>query len=399
MLQGMRIISFCHYLQGPASTQYLGDMGADVIKIEAIRGAYERHWSGAGVFINGVSGFYLCANRNKRAVALDLKSPGGLEVALRMIDSADVVVENFRPGVLDKLGLGYAALKKRKPDIIFASASGFGSSGPMRDAPGQDLLVQARTGLIAATGGGGTAIGATVCDQHGGALLAMGILGAYARRLKTGQGALVEGSLFNAAIDLQTEPITAYLTGDVDRSRYERDPHLATWYHQAPYGIYQTADGYCAAISLNSAQAFADALDDEELRGLVGSDQYGERDRFARLTAAAVKRYSLTELAERLDTRHLWWAPIQDYSDLAEDPQVEHCQVLREVPIKGGTATLVNHPIRYDGEVPGIRHLAIEIGQHTREVLEDLGYSSAEIGELARVGAIGGPEFAPETTA
>ena len=389
MLEGMRIVSFCHYLQGPASTQYLADMGADVIKVEAIKGAYERHWSGAGVFVEGVSGFFLCANRNKRAIALDLKSPAGLEVALKLVDTADAVVENFRPGVLDRLGLGYAALSKRKPDIIFASASGFGSSGPMKDMPGQDLLVQARSGLVAASGGGGTAVGAAVCDQHGGALLAMGILGAYVRRMKTGQGALVEGSLFNAAIDLQVEAITNYLTGGIDRGRYERDPHLATWFHQAPYGIYETAEGRHVAISLNDPQAFADSLDDDGLRDFVGASPFQERDRYARLTAAAVKRHSFTQLAEKLDARQMWWAPVLDYTDLAQDPQVKHCRIFETVDIKGGTATLVNHPIRYDGQVPAVRHLALEIGHDTRAVLDELGYAPEAIERLAADGSIG----------
>ena len=388
MLEGMRIVSFCHYLQGPASTQYLADMGADVVKVEATRGAYERHWSGAGVFVDGVSGFFLSANRNKRAIALDLKSAEGLEIALKLVDTADAIVENFRPGVLDRLGLGYAALKARKPDIIFASASGFGSSGPMMDKPGQDLLVQARSGLVAASGGGGTATGAAVCDQHGGALLAMGLLGAYVRKLKTGQGALVEGSLYNAAIDLQGEAIVNYLSGGKTRDSFDRDPHLATWFHQAPYGIYETRDGRHVAISLNAPAAFAEALGDDGLRAFVGTDPYVDRDRYARLTAAAVKRYDFSRFAEMMDAAKMWWAPVLDYSELAEDAQAKHCQVFSEVEVKGGTATLVNHPIRYDGQVPGLRHLALEIGHDTREVLRDLGYSSEAIDDLVRRGAV-----------
>ncbi|KAB2857954.1 MAG: CoA transferase, partial [Bauldia sp.] len=172
MLKDVRITSFCHYLQGPAATQYLADLGADVIKIEPIEGAYERRWSGANVFVNGVSGFYLAANRNKKSVALDLKAPEGREIALKLIEQSQVVVENFRPGVLDRLGLGYEAVKVRKPAIIYASATGFGASGPDKDRPGQDLIMQARTGLMAGTGdrfAGPTAVGCAAIDQHGGA--------------------------------------------------------------------------------------------------------------------------------------------------------------------------------------------------------------------------------------
>lgn len=393
MLEGIRIVSFCHYLQGPAATQYLGDMGADVIKIEALGGTYERNWSGAGVFVNGVSSFFLATNRNKRTIALNLKSADGLSIARRLVSSADAVVENFRPGVLERLGLGYDALREIKPDVIYASASGYGSSGPLRDSPGQDLLIQARTGLIAASSGGATPVGATVCDQHGGALLAMGVLAAYIRRGRTGTGARVEGSLFNAGIDLQVEPITNFLTGSITKNSFDRDPHLSTWYHQAPYGIYETSDERYVAISLNDPRAFADALDDAGLRDLISIDPMGERDLYARATAKAVRRYSYDALASALDGAHLWWAPVQDYGDLAGDPQALHCEVFRDVDVKGSTATLVNHPLRYDGKLRDVRHLAFEIGHHTREILEELGYSDERIAELAASGVVGGPSL------
>ena len=131
LLDGMRIVSFCHFLQGPAAMQYLGDMGAEIIKIEPPQGAYERHWAGAGrVKVGGVSAFYLSANRNARSIAIDLKKPGAAELVLKLIDRSHAVAENFRPGALDRLGLGYEAVKARKPDVIYASASGFGATGP-----------------------------------------------------------------------------------------------------------------------------------------------------------------------------------------------------------------------------------------------------------------------------
>lgn len=390
MLEGMRIVSFCHYLQGPASTQYLADMGADVIKIEALDGAYERHWSGAGVFVEDVSAFFLCANRNKRVIALNLKSEEGREIAYKLIARADAVVENFRPGVLDRLGLGYDAVKARKPEIIYASASGFGGSGPMRDMPGQDLMIQARSGLVAASADGATAVGAAICDQHGGALLAIGILGAYVKRMKTGQGTRVEGNLFNAGIDLQAEAITNYLTAHKTSAVFERDAHLATWFHQAPYGIYRTADDRAVAISLNNPSAFAEALDDDGLRALAHCNPYEERDAYARATAAAVKRHDFAALAAALDAKQMWWAPVQDYSDLRENEQAKHNRVFEIVDIKGGQATLVNHPLRYDGEAPPVRHLAIEIGHDTRAILEELGYGEHGIQTLADARVVSG---------
>src|SRR5436190_17209987 len=130
MLSGIKVVSFCHFLQGPAGAQYLADMGADVVKVEPIDGAHERRWSGADVFVEGVSGFYLCANRNKRSIGLDLKSDAGIAVAKRLIAEADVVMENFRPGVFERLGFTVAELNRLNPKLIFASASGYGSSGP-----------------------------------------------------------------------------------------------------------------------------------------------------------------------------------------------------------------------------------------------------------------------------
>ena len=275
----MNVVSFCHYLQGPACTQYLADMGADVVKVEPLRGAFERHWSGGQSYVQGVSAFLLSANRNKKSLAVDLKHPEGLAVVLRLVDRADVLVENFRPGVLNRLGLGYEAIRARRPEIVYASASGLGPTGPAAHRPGQDLLMQARSGLIAVTGGGQngpTAVGAAVVDQHGGALLAMGILGAYVRKLQTGKGTLVESSLFAAGIDLQTEALTKYFSKS-PAATLPRDRHVGSWYHDAPYGVYELADARIA-LSLNDPVRLAAALDSESLRALQGVDRYAERE-------------------------------------------------------------------------------------------------------------------------
>ena len=193
LLNSMKVVSFCHVLQGPACTQYLGDMGAQVIKIEPIGGERARRWAGAEL-PGGVSGLYLCAFRNKRLISIDLKSDEGREIALSLIEKADVVVENFRDGVMARLGLSYEDVKKRKPDIIYASGTGWGSKGPMLARESQDLIIQARTGLMSATGhehGRSKSVGSAVIDQHAGALLAMGIVAAYVRKLTTGEGTRV----------------------------------------------------------------------------------------------------------------------------------------------------------------------------------------------------------------
>jgi len=381
LLTGIKIVSFCHFLQGPAGAQYLADMGADVIKVEPIEGAHERRWSGADVYVEGVSGFYLCANRNKRSIGIDLKSAEGKEVARRLIAAADVVMENFRPGVFAKLGFDEAALAEINPNLIFASASGFGATGPLAQKPGQDLLAQARSGLISVTGTpeqGPTPVGAAIVDQHGGALLAMGILGALVRRLREGRGTRVEASLINSAIDLQGEPLVNYFAAGKTREVLKRDRHLATWFHGAPYGVYPARDGH-VVVSLCDAMMLADALESDALRELAGTDRYVERDEYARRLAKATKLYSAAELADRFDRHGIWWAPINHYDELLSDPQLVHAQVFRQIKLRGRTIHLVNHPNRYDGEVPELRVLALEIGEHTREILAELGYGADEI--------------------
>src|SRR5262249_42542179 len=149
LLSGIRVVSFNHFLLGPMAMQTLADLGADVIAVESIDGAWQRHWAGGDVWHDGHSVLHLCANRNKRNVAIDLKSAEGKQLALRLIDTADVVAENFRPGVMDKLGFGYEMLRRRKPGLIYASASGYGPDGPYVDKPGQDLLAQALFGVMA----------------------------------------------------------------------------------------------------------------------------------------------------------------------------------------------------------------------------------------------------------
>lgn len=384
MLSGIKVVSFCHFLQGPAGAQYLADMGADVVKVEPIDGAHERRWSGADVYVEGVSGFYLCANRNKRSIGIDLKSTEGKQVARRLIAGADVVMENFRPGVFAKLGFDDDALRDINPNLIFASASGFGATGPMATKPGQDLLAQARSGLMSVTGTperGPTPVGAAIVDQHGGALLAMGILGALVRRLRDGKGTRVEASLINSAIDLQGEALVNCFAGGMTREVLNREANLATWFHAAPYGVYPASDGH-VVVSLCDSSVLAEALDSDGLREVVGVDRYVERDDYARRLASATARFAVAELAERFDRHGIWWAPINYYDDLLADAQLSHAQVFRQVNVRGRTIHLVNHPNRYDGEVPALRYLALEIGEHTREILDELGYADDEVQRL-----------------
>lgn len=400
MLDGMKVVSFCHYLQGPASTQYLADMGAQVIKIEPAKGPFERSWSGASVFPGGVSGFFLAGNRNKRSFSVDLKSAEGKELVLRLIDEADAVVENFRSGVMEKLGLSYEDLKRRKPDIIFASGTGWGLDGPMVGRTAQDLIIQARSGLIAATGPAkrSTAVGCAVVDQHGGALLAMGVLAAYVKKLTTGEGTHVQGSLLNSGLDLQTEPLTNYMSSRPGRKVFERQENLVSWYHEAPTGVYRIADAQ-VVIPTNDIPNIAEAIDSDALRAIQHLDRYDHRDELAAVIAAEIKDWTYADLSRAFDARGCWYGIVQDYDDVADDPQIRACNVFREVEINGETATLVNHPLRYNGKVPDLHTLSTEIGSHTSEILTEMGIPAEEIQRLFAAGVVFGPKWGKQTAA
>jgi len=389
----MRVISFCHYLQGPACSQYLADMGADVIKVEPLQGAFERHWSGGRSYVNGVSAFSLAVNRNKRSIALNLKTPEGLAIARDLVASADVVVENYRPGVLERLGLGYEDARKLNPAIIYASASGLGATGPAATRPGQDLLMQARSGLAAVTGGGEdgpVAVGAAVVDQHGGSLLAMGILGAFVRRLQTGKGTRVESSLFAAGIDLQAEALTKYYAAPNRTALLKRGRNVGSWYHDAPYGLYRLADTHIV-LSMNDPTKLAAALGSDELRDISMIDRYAERDRYAEVVARVLAAFDYATVAARFDAHGIWYERVQDYEDLRHDPQAIHNGTFQEVDIGGETATLIAHPLRYDGLTPTPGKLPIEPGADTLEILGELGLSSARQAELVEAGIVGVP--------
>jgi len=393
MLEGVRIISLCHWLQGPAGAQYLADMGAEVIKVEPVGGAHERRWSGADVFVGGLSGFYLCANKNKQSICLNLKEQAGRDVFLRLVADADVVMENFRPGTMERLGLGFDVLKQARPDIIFASASGYGADGPYAKLPGQDLLVQARTGLMAATAGQRPGIlpaaaGCAAIDQHGGALFALGILGAVVRKLKTGQGTRVESNLFNAGIDLQQESLTCYLNGDKTPAVFDRDPHLATWFHGAPYGIYETKDRRYIALCLNPLAMLYKALGCDDLPKEAHFDLYLERDAIAEDLAHRIAHFDLEALEMVLTEHDIWFAPVKNYSELAVDPQAVHNGIFGQADIGDKRAILINHPNRYDGEVPALRHLACEAGQDSQNILVQHGFSAHQIEALIHQGVV-----------
>lgn len=389
LLAGMKVLAFVHYLQGPACAQYLADLGADVIKIEPPGGAFERKALLPGLLPKGRSSLFIAANRNQRSLAVDLKSAEGRDIVLRLLDCHDVIIENYRPGVMAKLGLGYEQLRGRQPGLIYASASGFGPVGPMAGEPNQDLLAQAATGLIAASGAGVHAVGAAVTDQHGAALLALGIVAAYARRQASGEGALVQGNLFSAAIDLQMEAITAFLNQEAmpPDQLLARDARLANAYHPAPYGVYRLADAVIA-VSLTTADKLVAALADPQLDAIRQLDPFTQRDDYAQRLGQSLATLRYEEVAARFKAHDIWFARVGTYADLPSHPQARHNESFAEIAFDGNPVRVVNHPIRYDGAVPQARRALPGLGEHSREILQGIGFDAPQIERLAASGVV-----------
>lgn len=390
MLQGTHIASFNHFLLGPVGIQYLADLGADVIAVEPLEGAFQRKWSGGGQFVDGQSMLLLTGNRNKRSLAVDLKHPDGMEIARKLCAKADVVAENFRPGVMDKMGLGYEAVRRANPRVIYAAASGYGADGPYAERPGQDLLAQALSGLAAITGSvahGPRAVGVSAADHHGAALLAMGILAALVRRGHSGQGCRVDVNLLSSALDLQAESLTCYLNGP--KPREVRQPeHVAGWYYAAPYGLYATRDGWLA-LSLSSLKALGEALGDPALASIPEEQAFPRREAIAKQVAALMELKTTAELETLLARHGVWHARVNDYDAVRADPQVRHNGSFATVTgATGADVTLVMHPIRYDGQAPGVRFPPQLLGAQTAEIMSELGYDPDQIAGLEKAGAI-----------
>ncbi len=392
ILNGVKIVAFTQFLLGPAGVQYLADLGADVIKIEPPgRGAYERSWAGGNTFVNGVSTFFMLSHRNVRSLTLNLKHPDGVKAAMKVAAAADVVVDNFRPGVLARLGLGYERLRQERPDIIYALGSGYGADGPFKDLPGQDLLLQAMTGLAAATGRAGdppTPAGAAIVDQHAAALLAMGILAALFHRAKTGEGQRVEVTMVQAALDLQLEPIVYHLNGGLQQRPTEA---LGSSFHEAPYGIYETANGYMA-LSLSPVAKISEALGNPpELQDYLDpspATKLYRREEIRRALGPLLTDRTTESLVEHFRNFGIWCAPVNDYDAVFADPVVEYLDpVLTIEHPTAGPIKVLKHPIRYSGGEPEMHAIPPELGQHTDAILRQHGYDDAEISRLHAEGA------------
>jgi crotonobetainyl-CoA:carnitine CoA-transferase CaiB-like acyl-CoA transferase len=390
VLSGVRILSFTQFLLGPSGVQFLADLGADVVKVEPPGGTlWERNWSGANLYLNGMSGLFLAAHRNQRSLTLDLKKPEGLEIARRLVASADILVQNFRPGVMTRLGLDYEQARALNPRLIYVSASGYGDSSPYRDRPGQDLLMQALTGLASISGRSDqppTAVGTAVVDQHGAALLAMAVLAALLERARTGQGLHVEVNMLRAALDLQLEIATYVLNG----AKLEKTATpLASTFHPPPYGLYATVDGWLA-LSMSPLAALRDALDLPALEPYTKERwPYESREAVAKLLEPVIRKRTTAEWLERLVPLGIWAAPVLSLPEALRDPAVAAADAIEEIdhPVAGRVRVL-RFPVELSTGRATVRRPQPMPGQHSEEILRESGYAEDAIRRLREAGVV-----------
>lgn len=390
-LAGVRVLDFSQVVFGPTCSQILGDFGADVIKVEPLTGELGREGKGGSLAFGGGPPPWVSRNRNKRSIAVDLKHPEGKQVVLDLLPTANVVLENFRPGVMERLGLGYEALKPLNPKVIYASGSGYGPTGPYRLKGGQDRAATAYagvTGIQRNLDGVPIPVAASVGDIMGGMFLAHGILAALLHAERTGEGQKLHVSILDGQLALIAPEAAIYLNTGETNVRPFRPLH---W-------VYKTLDGYLQTIEYwhpNPLQRFCAALEIDDLSRDSRFDSTQNilahgRELHELLAPHFAMKTTATWL-ERLEAQGLMCAPVNDMPAVFSDPQVIHNQMVVEMehPAYGKVKAVAN-PVKLEGTPARVRSGPPLLGEHTDEVLTAIGYSPEKIKALRAHGAIGG---------
>ena len=385
-LKGMRVIELAHIMAGPVCGLMLADMGADVIKVEKPAGDDSRRF--VPPEINGEAAAYMMMNRNKRGIALNLKDAEAVEILRKLLTEADVVIENYRTGTMERLGLGYDDLVKINPRLIYCEISGFGRTGPYADRGGFDLIAQGMAGLMSITGEGPgrppVKVAAPISDINSGILAAMGVCAAYANMLQTGQGQKVDTSLFEAAI-VQTywQSAIAFATGE------KPEPLGSAHPLNAPYQAFQTKDGWLNVGAANQSNWL-------RFLEVIGAPELNDDPKFASNEA---RKRNLPELVEilngylRQDTTEAWLArmetaklpagPINDILQMHDDPQTRAREMVLSVDHpRAGKVDTIGHPVKFSRTPANITRAAPLLGQHSRDILSELGLDDARIDAL-----------------
>ena len=377
-LAGLIVVDLCQFLSGPYASLRLQDLGARVIKIERPDGGdLSRRLYLTDTEIGGDSTNFHAINRSKESLALDLKNPDDIAALKKLITKADVVLQNFRPGVIERLGLDYAAIKAINPRIVYASITGYGLEGPWVMRPGQDLLAQARSGLMWLNGDDGQGpvpFGLAVADMLAGSAACQGILASLVRRGITGEGAHVETSLLEALVDFQFEVLTAYLN-DGQRMPKRSSFRSAHAYLAAPYGVYPTSDGWLA-IAMTPIAKLAG------LFGLAALDPYkdkpkswfSDRDAIKQIIADHVKTATTEHWLSILEPADIWCARVLTWDELMETEGFKALDMLQTVTREDDvTIRTTRAPLRINGKRPRTSRAAPLIGEQSRAIREEFG--------------------------
>ncbi len=389
MLDGIRVLDLSRVIAGPYCATLLGDLGADVIKLERPgRGDDLRSWRGSGM-----SAAFAAINRNKRGVAVELQHPEGARLAFELARRADVIVENFLPGVAERLGLGYAAVRAANPSGVYASVTGFGQTGPYAKRPGYNTIAQGMSGLMALTGMPGhppTKVDGSVSDLAA-ALCAFGTVNAaLVHRFRTGVGQHLDVNLVASTLSLLPDPVAHYFDSGVRPKRVgNRNANLT------PAEAYPTKDGMIQVVMMNPDQydRFCRALGDDALatdpRFATNDARLANYDEFRSRVERVLAGDTTAEWQERFERAQIAAGPVYEFDEVFTDPQVKHLGLVVDVEQPGyGTARMLGFPVRASATPAVIRRPAPLLGEHTADVLGEIGVSAHEIERLVAAGAI-----------
>ena len=392
ILTGYRVLDCSIAMAGPFAAQRLGDLGAEVIKIEPITGEWQRHVSAGGAKGNQINVSFLSLNRNKKSVALNLKSEEGLSVLRDLVASSDVFLQNYRPGVAKRLGVDYETLSQLKKDLIYVSISGYGESGPYVDRPGQDMLLQALSGAMLSSGRVSEPpkpSGQFLVDAVTAAAASEATIAALLHRERTKEGQLVSINMLDVITTLQMQEISIYTVGKIEQVRSEQ-PHAHS-YIRAPYGVFETKEDYIA-IAFPSLKQFGELIGEPSFESYNDEeDSWTHRDEIFAKTQERLLNKTAKEWLVLFREHGIWAGEVYGYKDLVNDPQIAHNKTFVEYdhPTEGHVKA-PGFPFKFSKSPASVAKGAPLIGEDTSEVLKTLGYSQEKIDTLLKTGNVAG---------
>lgn len=390
VLSGIRVLDCSIAMAGPFAAQRLGDLGADVVKVEPTTGEWQRHVAAGGAGGNRVNVSFLSLNRNKRSLAVDLKSEDGKKVLLDLVKTADVFLQNYRPGVAKRLGVDYETLSKINPRLVYVSMSGYGEDGPYVNRPGQDLVLQGMSGAMLSAGREGeppTAAGQYLVDAITAYTAFEGALAALFHRERTGEGQLVQVNMLDAITTIQMQELSVYTVGGKQQQR-SAEPH-AHVYIRAPYGAFATSDGFII-VAFPKLKTLGEVIGEDSFLTMDDEvDTWARRDEIFAKTRDRLKTKASAEWLELLRAADIWCGPVYGYADLVEDEQIKHNGTFVDYdhPTEGRVKT-PGFPIKFSKTPSAVERGAPVTGQHTQEILKEAGYDDATIASLVENGAV-----------